>query len=163
MSLTADFKSADKAALHERLKDMLDTWMRVAAGRVGPRREEISPALLRGALGWVWFVDVIDGGADFRFRLGGDRVIQFMGRRYAGELLSASDEDPFFQRMRAMFLACVRDRRPITVGPERTIKKDRAFLEMEVLALPLSEDGETVTGLCGAIALRPLGELAGGR
>jgi hypothetical protein len=163
MSLSADFKVPEEAAVSERLKDMLETWTRIAAGRIGPRREEITPALLRGALPWVWFVDVIDGGADFRFRLGGDRVIQFMGRRYAGELLSASQSDPFFQRMRAMFVACTRQERPIAIGPERSIKKGREFFEMEVLALPLSEDGRTVSGLCGAIDLRPVGELAGGR
>ena len=153
--------ATNTSALHARLKDMQDAWTRVAAGRIGPRREEITPALLRGALPWVWFVDVIDGGADFRFRLAGERVIEFMGRRYAGELLSDHQDDPFFRGMHAMFVACVRNRGPITAGPQRTLKKDRTYLEMEVLALPLSEDGETVTGLCGAIALRPLGKLAG--
>src|ERR1700733_655679 len=71
-----------------RLIDVHAAWKKTAAGRMAPRREEITPALLKSALPWVWMIDVIDRGRDFRFRLAGDRIIQFMGRRYAGLLLS---------------------------------------------------------------------------
>jgi len=133
------------------------TWEQVSAGRLAPRRDEITPALLKTALPWIWMIDVVDGGADFRFRVAGDRVVQFMGRRYAGELLSAAGGTPFFQRMRAVLEACIRRREPVALGPLRSIKEGKEFLEMEVLVLPLSEDGSEITTLFGALETRPIG------
>jgi len=162
MNLALRFKSTD-GLIGERLVGARDTWTRIAAGRIAPRREEITPALLRNVLPWIWIVDVMDGGADFRFRLAGDRVIQFMGRRYAGSLLSEHLKGAFFHRMKVLFTECARQRSPIAVGPEQTNMPGKEFLEIEVIALPLSEDGETVSGLFGAIDLRALIAPAGGR
>ena len=43
---------------------------------------------MKGVLASTFIIDVVDGGQDFRFRFAGDRIIQFMGRRFAGILLS---------------------------------------------------------------------------
>src|SRR6185312_11619095 len=143
MNLVVSYKSADRL-VSEKLVGALDAWKRVAAGRLAPRREEITPALLRSVLPSIWMIDVIDGGRDFRFRFAGDRVIQFMGRRYAGELLSDHIDVPFFQRMKAILVECVTRKTPVAVGPLRSNLQDKDYLEMEVVVMPLSEDGETV-------------------
>jgi hypothetical protein len=154
MSVVNRFKSAE-SLVSARLVAVHDAWLRIAAGRVAPRREEITPALLKSALPWIWMIDAIDGGRDFRFRIAGDRVIQFLGRRYAGELLSQFVDQPFFQRMHAVLVESVRCRRPLAVGPTRSNLPGKEFLEMEIVVLPLSEDGEHVTTIFGAMEIGP--------
>lgn len=142
--------------ISERLIEVHAAWERTAAGRMAPRREEITPALLKSALPWIWMVDVVDGGKDFRFRIAGDRIIQFLGRRYAGLLLSEFVDQPFFQQMREVLSACTAQRRPLTVGPARSKLKGKEYVELEIAVLPLSEDGETVTTIFGAMEIRPI-------
>ncbi len=156
MTVAVHFKSAS-ALVSERLVGALDAWNRVRAGRIAPTREEITPALLRSVLPSIWMIDVVDGGKDFRFRFAGDRVIQFMGQRYAGSLLSEQIDVPFFERMRAILSECVRGRNPVAVGPLRSNLPGREFLDMEVVVMPLSEDGKTVSCLFGAMDVRGVG------
>lgn len=140
----------------ERLAGVYAAWIRVANARMAPRREEITPALLKTALPWIWMIDSVDGGKDYRFRIAGDRIVQFMGRRYAGLLLSEFEGEPFFERMRAILQECVRLKHPLVAGPMRSNLKGREYLEMEVVVLPLSEDGEQVTTLFGAMEVNPV-------
>jgi hypothetical protein len=156
----------------EKLVDVLTAWRQAAKGRMAPKREEITPALVKNALPWIWMIDAVDGGKDFRFRLAGDRIIQFMGRRYAGSLLSEFTDQPFFQHMHQILTACVAQKRPLMVGPGRSNMKGREYLELEVVALPLSEDGEQVTTIFGAMEIgaprppsaeRPAGKLPEGQ
>jgi hypothetical protein len=148
------FKSGDQL-VSPLLKRVFATWQRASAGRMAPRRDEITPAVLRSTLAVVWMMDVIDNGADFRFRFAGDRVIQFMGRRYAGTLLSALLDDVYFQRMRLLLLECVQNRRPAAFGPARTRMQGKEHLETEVIVMPLSEDGEAIASLFGAMDVGP--------
>ena len=159
MTVAVSFKSADQLA-SERLIGVLDAWKRTTGNRLAPKREEITPSLLRAALPWIWMIDVIDEGKDFRFRIAGERVIQFMGRRYAGERLSDNLDNPFFQRMRTILAECTQRRRPVAAGPIRSNLKGKEFFEMEVVVMPLSEDGQTVTTLFGALDLRGLPTLS---
>ncbi len=80
-------------------------------------------------------IDVVDGGRDYRFRIAGDRVVQFMGRRYAGLLLSEFLDQPFFQRMRAILEQSVKHKRPLAAGPMRSNMEGKEFLELEVVVL----------------------------
>jgi len=152
MTVAVSFKSADQL-VSERLVGVHDAWKRTAGERMGPKREEITPSLLRTALPWIWMIDVVDGGKDFLFRIAGERVIEFMGRRHAGELLSSNLENPFFQRMHAILVQCHRQRKPVAAGPVRSNLAGKDFLEMEVVVMPLSEDGRNVTTLFGALDL----------
>ncbi|MEI9931110.1 MAG: PAS domain-containing protein [Rhizomicrobium sp.] len=155
MTLAVSFKSTDQL-VSERLVGVHDAWKRTAGQRMAPKREEITPSLLRTALPWIWMIDVIDGGKDFRFRIAGERVIEFMGRRYAGELLSHHLDNPFFQRMHAILSECLRRKNPVAAGPVRPDVTGKEFFEMEVVVMPLSEDGDLVTTLFGALDLRVL-------
>jgi len=155
MSASLSVKTAQDL-VSEKLREARAVWNEAKGSRIAPKRDEITPAALVKVLPWIWFVDVIDGGTDFRFRLAGDRVIQFMGRRYAGEKLSQHLEVPFFQGMRQLYAACTEQKAPVAAGPMRTNLKDRDYLELEVIALPLSEDAATITGIFGAIDLRQI-------
>jgi len=108
-------------------------------------------------------IDAIDGGEDFRFRLAGDRIIQFMGRRYAGHLLSEFAGEPFFQHMREILKTCTDQKQPLVAGPGRSKLPGKEHTEIEALVLPLSEDGTNVTTLFGALEIRPAAKLPAGQ
>ncbi|HXC56981.1 MAG TPA: PAS domain-containing protein [Rhizomicrobium sp.] len=130
-------------------------WSEIAAGRIGPRREEVTPARLRGTMPWTFVVDV--AGGDFRFRFAGDRIIQFMGTRLTGTLLSDLLGTPFYDGMNRFFAGCVTAKTPTATGPSPATYPGKEHLEMEVLVLPLSDDGVTVTGLLGTFDTWRLG------
>ena len=154
MEKTADFR---QTLTSEKLKIVFDTWESLRVGRIGPRRDDISPAPLRGVLASTFIIDVVDGGRDFRFRFAGDRIIQFMGRRFAGMLLSELVGAPFFDSMRAMYAACVAAKAPLASGVRQASYPGKEFLEIEAMVLPLSEDGVGVTHLFGALESWQLG------
>jgi hypothetical protein len=156
MTLAEAFKPADRL-VSARLSDAYHAWNRARGDRFAPRREEMTPALLRSSLPWTWFVDVIEGGADFRFRVAGDRVVQFMGRRFAGELMSTHLEEPFFARMQAFLHECLRRRGPVALGPMRSLRQGKEHLGIEVIGMPLSDDGAAVTTIFGGLDASALG------
>jgi hypothetical protein len=147
----------------DKLKAAYAVWAAARAGRIGPRRDEIVPANLRGVLPFTFTMDVVDAGKDFRFRFAGDRIIQFMGRRFAGSLLSEQTHSTFFDNMRTVFSACVAARAPITSGVRQATYPGKDFLEVEAMVLPLSENGVDVTHLFGAFESWRLGTHTSGR
>lgn len=148
----------------ERLKATHQAWEELRTGRIGPRREEIVPARLRSVLPSTFMIDVIDAGQDFRFRFAGDRIIQFMGRRFARLLLSDQHGNPFFDGMRTLFQGCVASKSPMTSGVRQATYPGKEFLEIEAIVLPLSEDGESISALFGAFDSWQLGtNSSGGR
>jgi hypothetical protein len=141
----------------DKLKAAYAVWNAARTDRVAPRRDEIVPANLRGVLTFTFTMDVVDFGKDFRFRFAGDRISQFMGRRFAGSLLSEQTGSPFFDNMRAMFSACVAARSPIASGVRQATYPGKDFLEVEAMVLPLSDNGVDVTHLFGAFESWQLG------
>jgi hypothetical protein len=154
MNSAIDFKSADTAA-GDRLPNIYKIWKQLACDRFAPKREEISPAKLRALLPWTWVVDVT--GNDFRFRIAGERVVEYLGHRHAGMLLSELRGLKFFELMHALFSHCVAQKKPIVHGPFQSSHANREHLEAEVLVLPHSEDGIHVTALCGGFEYWPYG------
>ncbi len=135
----------------QKLASTYGIWLELAAGRVGPRRDEITPAQLRGTTASTFMIDVIDGGQDFRFRFAGDRVIQFMGRRLAGTLLSELRGTLFFDAMHHLFERCMVTKAPVRSGPVQTSYPGKEFLEIETVIMPLSDDGVNINCLFGGL------------
>jgi hypothetical protein len=136
-------------------------WRELAAGGVGPKREDITPARLRGTMPWTFVVDL--AGADFKFRFAGERIIQFMGRRLQGTQLSEHLGAPFFDGMHNFFSRAVRMKVPQAYGPGPVTYPGKEHLEMEVMVLPLSDDGHGVHGLLGTFDTWQLGTHVSGR
>ena len=143
-----DTGKSELALTSDKLAATHAVWRELAAGRIGPKRDEVTPAKLRGVTAYTFMVDVVDG--DFRFRFAGDRVIQFMGSRLAGTFLSEYLGTPFFDGMKRFFVGCVAGKRPLANGPRRATYPGKEHIEMEVLVLPLSDDGVHVTAIIGA-------------
>ena len=136
------------ALTSDRLRTFHGIWKTQAAGRLAPRRDQMTPARLRATMPWTFLMEV--AGADFRFGFAGDRIVQFVGKAHAGTLLSALLGTPFYDGMHRFFSRCTELKTPQHVGPLRAVLPGKDHLEMEVVVLPLSDDGTTVTALLGA-------------
>jgi hypothetical protein len=152
----SEFKSAELVT-SSKLVDIYNAWQEICGPRFAPKREEITPAKLRSLLPWTWIVDVIDGGRDFRFRIAGDRIVEYLGARHSGKHLSELRGPAFFELMHDIFSYTVKYKRPIAHGPLQSAYAQREHFEAEVLVLPLSDDGENVTALFGGFEAWLLG------
>lgn len=153
--MTKSCVTPELALTSEKLAGVHKIWRELAAGGFGPKREDITPARLRGTIAWTFLIDIAPG--DFKFRFAGDRIIQFMGMRLQGALLSQHRGTPFFDGMHAFFSRCVAIQAPMAHGPAKASYPGKEHLEMEVMVLPLSDDGETVSGILGAFDTWRLG------
>jgi len=156
MTIQTDFKSPN-ALIGEKPRALYAIWRGLAGNRKAPKREEVTLSLVRTLSPWMWTSDVIDRGADFRIRLGGDRIVEFAGQRYAGKLLSDCPATLYFERARCLMAYCVEHRMPVATGPVPSGYSGKEHWEMEVVVLPLSDDGETITQLMGATQFWPRG------
>lgn len=155
-----EFKPADKAA-GEKTRAVFAIWQSLKGARLAPRREDVTLSHTRTLTSSLWFVDVVDGGKDYRFRLGGEDIVHFLGGRYSGELLSKLPDNLFFQRVRKALSYCVEQRKPVSLGPVASVYPGKEHWEMEVAVLPLSDDGENVTCIMGTMQLWPRGTMTG--
>lgn len=143
--------------ISQQLKRAHLNWVTLAAGRLAPTRREISPAKFKDVLPSIFLIDVINGAEDFRFSLGGDRLVRFLSERFGpGALLSSTKGSEFYERCTRVFRHCVTARKPIAVGPAKAALPGREFMQIETLVMPLSDDGQNVTGILGAIYVVPL-------
>jgi hypothetical protein len=132
----------------EKLRAVHALWRDLKGQAIGPKRAEITPARLRGVMPWTFVMEV--AGGDFRFSFAGDRIVQFMGKAHAGLMLSSLLGTPFYDGMSRFLANAVAARVPGHAGPLRSNFPDKEHLEIEVIVLPLSEDGEHVSALVGA-------------
>jgi len=135
-----------------KLAKLFAYWSAKAQGRFAPPRSDINPAEIPRLLPWVWLIDVIDGGADFRFRIGGEKLLDFIGHRMTGERIGPHRERPFFGTVAQAFAACVDAKRPLLRPHARTRYEQRGAIETEALLLPLSDNGTDVTQIFGGFA-----------
>lgn len=144
-------------AVGERNRALYAIWHGVAAGRVAPRRDEITMKMLRQLTQWLWLVEIIDNGQDFRFRLIGDGVVQFFSANHTGAKLGDNLDNPFFRNIALALNHCLRVAKPLVYGPAPSGYAGKEHWEYEFLLLPLSQDGGEITCLFGTMDLWPLG------
>jgi hypothetical protein len=156
----SEFKPADKT-VGEKSRALFALWQALKGERLAPKREEVTLSHTRALTSSLWFIDVVDGGKDYRFRLSGEEIVRFLGGRHTGLLLSELSDNPFFARLRKMLSHCVAHGKPLSFGPAVTTYPGKEHWEMEMVALPLSEDGRNVSCLMGTLQLWPRGTMTG--
>lgn len=152
MDAHSHVKSAD-ALLGERGRALYAVWRQRAGERLAPSRADLTPSVLRRLLPWIWTADVIDGGRDFQLRIAGDRCVQFLGDHVTRKRLSQLPQSAFFIVLKTLFAHCSSEARPLALGPMPSAHVGKEHWEIEIAALPLSDDGKTVSGLIGVIEL----------
>ena len=146
-----------EALINKELADTYRAWLKLANGRFAPTRREISPKYLKPVLATAFLLDVVDRGADFRLALGGDKILRFlMNRLSPGMLLSEVSGSLFHERAMRVMKYCVDTMLPVAAGPSQAALEGREFLSTEVLVLPLSDEGDAVTSILGAVHVAPV-------
>jgi len=138
-------------------------WSKLAAGSRLPGYQQVDPADLRPALGYVMLLDVVEGGQDFRYRLFGSMIGRVSGFDMTGKLLSEHPASAYVTEFSmAVGRAAVRRREPIytlrrPVGAEDTslwerlvlplVDEDDRVARLMVVSTPLDSDGNLIRTL----------------
>ncbi len=139
------------------LNELVAYWDAKRAGRMAPRRSDIDPAELQAHLPRLFLLDVLDAGADFRYRLIGTAIIQGMGRDSTGRRMSDlhADQPAVLKTLLERFRRVVAEKRPVFVRGRVFWVADREHRRFVSAAMPLSDDGATVNMiLCEMSLLR---------
>jgi hypothetical protein len=128
------------------LAELVAYWDAKRAGRMAPRRSDIDPAELKPHLTGLLMLDVLDGGADFRYRLIGTAIVQGSGRDSTGRRMSElyADQPAVLQRLLDRFRRVVTEQRPIYTRGRIYWVPNREYRRFVTVAVPLSDDGRTV-------------------
>jgi hypothetical protein len=129
------------------LADLYAYWLDRAAGRPMLSRADIDVFEMKRWLGYLMLVEVIEGGADFRYRLYGSNVALLFGRDLTGQTtgsLSVHARDV----VAAEYRKVVETRQPHYVRHRRSLVRGKG--EIAKLILPLG-DGRDVHMLLAAM------------
>jgi hypothetical protein len=139
----AAFLGARRLMLPE-LERLYRLWDAKRAGRRAPARRDLPLEELKPWLGHLLVIDVIDGGADFLYRVYGTAIGAFFGNDLTGKRLS--EVDPATQETVGKEY-----REVVATGlPTYAVRAPRTFREHTLIAranLPLSHDGHAVDQL----------------
>lgn len=122
------------------LKRFVAYWIEKAAGRPFPSFADIDPIEIAWALPRLYLVRVIDGGADFVYRLAGEEV----NRRYGGSIAGKRIEELLAKDAAREIKECWRR---MIAGPEAYYSEVRHLTNRGVavrgrrVTLPLGPDG----------------------
>lgn len=119
------------------LKDLHAYWLARATGRAMPLRADIDVIGMKRWLGHLMLVDVLQGGADFRYRLYGSNVASLFGRDRTHQLASTLPNHSR-ETVTAEYRRVVETSQPHYVRHRRTLPRGSA--EIAKLILPLGDD-----------------------
>lgn len=147
-SYIVDKEILDIAALDDPgLRAALDYWEATRGERIGPpvdrfRLERLPPEVIRCSA----LLDLIDGEPpDFRYRFFGSYMVEVAGQELTGKRYFA-DEIKGFGFVNAEIIPVMIERRAPIYSRTRWVSVKGMKMSATTLRLPLSEDGERVTG-----------------
>lgn len=134
---------------HKPLQTLYSYWNELRAGRLAPRRLEIEPSRIAPILANTFMLERA-GPAAYQFRLAGTRLCEVFGFELRGSGFLAGWSGPD-RAVLERELAAVCERGAIlTLGMEAGADT-RHRLELEVILLPLTHAGTTITRIIGAM------------
>ncbi|WP_338033045.1 PAS domain-containing protein [Hwanghaeella grinnelliae] len=130
------------------LEEFLSYWDSKKSGRTFPSRLDLDPVDIPNMLPFVFLVDVLGQGHDFRYRLVGTDIVRNTKKDFTGYLLSEIREIGSQGKLIEMYQRTVADKAPVT---ERLPFKTRGGVKKfyDVAVTPLSRNGEVVDMLFG--------------
>ncbi|HJW41898.1 MAG TPA: PAS domain-containing protein [Rhizomicrobium sp.] len=133
------------------LADLRRYWERKRGSRAMPSRGQVVPSEIKNLLPFVVLVDVVDGGADFRYRLVGSQLHAYFPAQPTGRLVSEALL-PFGADTVAatldVYRRVVAQRQPLRIrGDGAWYAQDPKFFE--AILTPLSEDGASANMIFG--------------
>ncbi len=124
-----------------------------------PRRSDINPEMIKAELPYVYIAEVMkdDLGTWFRFRLMGSKLVEHLKQDGTGKMLLDLHVGGWEVEWRRNLVHVINMKMPVV--DESTITVHPGLkLDIEHLAMPISEDGESVSRIFGAIDFYGLDE-----
>lgn len=135
---------------HDVTLDLYQYWSRLRGDRPAPERREIEPSDIRDVLGHTFILQAGDAHT-YPFRLAGTRMCSAYCREFKDQdflrLWSGKDRDS----METLLAAITKDGAAAVIGFEGRNENDR-FLALEMLLLPLRQDGDGFNRVLGSWA-----------
>lgn len=152
----ADVEAIPKPELRI-LDDFVLYWDRKRAGRLAPRPTEMEPSELAGHLPSTVIVDAIEGGADFRYRFIGKRLVETVGRDATGRRFSElyRDQPDALAQLRAIFSYPVAQKHLGYIRGRIFWLPNRDYRRFTAALAPLSDDGFTVSAILAEVFIFP--------
>lgn len=147
-------------AIAPELKALYAYWTALCGPRFAPARAEIAPRNIVGLLPWTHLHDVIDGGKSFRVRLVGASLSESVGANYTDRIVDDSSSDLLGRRLVSGMRRVIETRKPIRIVAARLAGENPSIKSTETLALPLSDDGETIDKILCCVILSAPKDLA---
>ncbi|MBI3453346.1 MAG: PAS domain-containing protein [Rhodospirillales bacterium] len=124
----------DFEGTHPRLGDLFRLWDAKRAARQIPARGDIDVLELRPWLGNLMLLEIVDGGADFFYRVYGSTLAGYFGRDFTGKHLNELPEN-VRSAVGAEYRTVTATRAPLVVSHRRSIM--RQYMTVSKLILPL--------------------------
>ena len=149
----------DAFILYRQLAQLLRVWLGWSVGGSVPKRCDIDPLTFKTLLPNVQLLDVGDAPDDLRYRLVGGEISRAFGfeprGKTRGEIRRArvlpENLDDFDQTSRETH--GVASRGVVAYTQDHMTSYDRGEIAYSRLLLPISEDGEAITGVLGGIIM----------
>jgi hypothetical protein len=125
-------------------------WLSKCVGDRLPRRADIRPEEIAPDLPYIYLVDVLRDPLAFRFRLIGTQITSWSEKDYTGAAVSATEYGPQWKTVFDSYCEIVEHRTP-TAAERFAPWRKREFQYYERFLAPLSEDGQTITMIYGAL------------
>ena len=132
------------------LRELHCYWSKRRDGRSMPARADIDIALIPTLLQYIFLIDVIDGGRDFRFRLAGTHFRDVTDQEVTGQHVGEAFPEPFGADVRRVWTKVVEEKRPVR-GSGNLWIPGREHVKWEGVAMPLAEDDQIVNMLLGGV------------
>jgi hypothetical protein len=138
---------------HRIIDDFVVYWNGKRAGRIAPRPGDMAISDLPAHAPNLAMVDVLDGGADFRFRYVGARIVKSLGRDSSGQRCSdlCRDNPEVLARLTVAFKLNVTEKCPIYTRGRVFWVPAREHLNFAAATLPLSDDGFNISAILDEI------------
>jgi hypothetical protein len=121
----------------------------LAGTRQMPHRQDLRPSELTWLLGRIYLIDVLDGGADYRFRLFGIFWEKMYGADLTGQRLSELEAAGRLAALRGGYDTVMKTRLPL-FQPGKLIWPNEKSIGYERLLIPFSDDDGQVSLIMGA-------------
>ncbi len=128
------------------LDTFLDYWNARRGARLMPSRADIHPADMKTHLGWLCFVEALEGYDDFRFRLIGSRVADYFLSEATGQTVreaytAAKASEKEIKSVLWILRKTCAARHPMRITGHSGDWRGHPYPDYDALYLPLSEDG----------------------
>jgi len=132
------------------LEAALAYWRRLRHGGSLPRRRDIDPSEIPRLLPHLQLIEVVEGGARFRYRLVGTALVTAFGKEYTGKCLDELFGGDRLAHASHVYATVCAQRRAVFLRNRYSTTRNIDLMASR-LYMPLSDDGASVNVIFGAL------------